>query len=32
MFIVSYVDNILLIGNNVSFYNLSKFGYPRISP
>ena len=31
MFLVLYVDDILLIGNDVSFYNLSKFGYPRIS-
>ena len=32
VFLVLYVDDILLIGTTSRFYNLSNFGYPRISP
>ena len=32
MFLVLYLDDILTIETMSRFYNLSKFGYPRISP
>ena len=33
MLLILYVDDILLMGNNISMlHNLSRFGYPKVSP